>query len=139
MLNNGPPGHGPGRRSSHEPAARPRLGTLVDHGWSSGAAPVLTQHVLGVTPSSPGFAACQIRPRTTGLAWARGDVPTPRGLIHVEWTQTKKRFTATVTTAVPCTIVFPARGTVTLDGKRLGGRPAQTKLSARTHTITVQR
>ena len=28
-----------------------------DHGWSSGAAPALTNYALGVQPASPGFGS----------------------------------------------------------------------------------
>jgi hypothetical protein len=59
-----------------------------DSGWSSGAAPALTEWVLGVTPTSPGFATFTVQPHRGDLAWAKGDVPTPHGLIHVEWTRT---------------------------------------------------
>jgi hypothetical protein len=55
------------------------------HGWSSGAAPALTGYVLGVSPTSPGFATFVVDPRPSGLKWARGVVPTPHGDIRVAW------------------------------------------------------
>jgi hypothetical protein len=59
-----------------------------DAGWSSGAAPALTEWVLGVRPTSPGFATFTVQPHRADLAWAQGGVPTPHGLIHVQWTRT---------------------------------------------------
>jgi len=56
-----------------------------DSGWSSGAAPALTQYVLGVEPTSPGFATFTVTPHPNDLTWAEGDVPTPHGPIHVSW------------------------------------------------------
>jgi hypothetical protein len=56
-----------------------------DSGWSSGGAPALTQYVLGVTPTSPGFATFTVTPQANDLWWASGDVPTPHGTIHVSW------------------------------------------------------
>jgi hypothetical protein len=56
-----------------------------DSGWSSGGAPALTQYVLGVAPASPGFATFTVRVHANDLQWAEGDVPTPHGLIHVQW------------------------------------------------------
>lgn len=56
-----------------------------DHGWSSGAAPALTTYVLGVQPTSPGFATFTVTPHPGGLTFARGTVPTPRGPIGVSW------------------------------------------------------
>ena len=57
-----------------------------DHGWSSGAAPALTNYVLGVEPTSPGFATFTVTPHPGDLDSAEGDVPTPHGTIHVSWT-----------------------------------------------------
>lgn len=59
-----------------------------DAGWSSGAAPALTEYVLGVVPTSPGFATFTVVPHLGGLDYAEGDVPTPHGLIHVAWKAT---------------------------------------------------
>jgi hypothetical protein len=56
------------------------------HGWSSGAAPALTSYVLGVRPTSPGFATFVVDVhRDDGVWWARGTVPTPHGPIRVAW------------------------------------------------------
>jgi len=59
-----------------------------DAGWSSGAAPAMTEYVLGVAPASPGFTRFTVTPHTGALAAASGDVPTPYGAIHVSWTST---------------------------------------------------
>jgi hypothetical protein len=59
-----------------------------DAGWSSGAAPALTEYVLGVTPTSPGFRTFTVDPHPGDLQFAAGDVPTPHGVIHVSWEQT---------------------------------------------------
>ena len=53
-----------------------------DHGWSSGAAPALTNYVLGVQPTSPGFATFTVS-RTRAGSSRRGVVPTPHGPIRV--------------------------------------------------------
>ena len=59
-----------------------------DAGWSSGAAPALTNYVLGVQPTSPGYATFKVTPRQGDLAWARGSVVTPHGLLTVSWQRT---------------------------------------------------
>jgi hypothetical protein len=82
MLDNGP------RSTMWEsigPFGGPPPGGSWDHGWSSGAAPALTNYVLGIQPVSPGFATFTVVPHPGGLAWARGVVPTPRGPIRVSW------------------------------------------------------
>ena len=53
------------------------------HGWSSGPTTYLTETVLGVRPTSAGFATAEIAPQLGDLHWAEGDVPTPNGVIHV--------------------------------------------------------
>ncbi|MGI4787525.1 MAG: alpha-L-rhamnosidase C-terminal domain-containing protein [Janthinobacterium lividum] len=53
------------------------------HGWSAGPTSWLTDHVLGVQPTSGGFRTAEIVPDLGDLAWAEGDVPTPQGLLHV--------------------------------------------------------
>jgi Bacterial alpha-L-rhamnosidase 6 hairpin glycosidase domain/Bacterial alpha-L-rhamnosidase C-terminal domain len=63
-----------------------RLGGGWDVGWSSGATAALTQYVLGVRPTSPGYATYVVDPHPDpGVWWASGDVVTPRGLLHVQW------------------------------------------------------
>lgn len=59
------------------------------HPWSSGATPWLTEHVLGVTPAEPGYRVCRIKPFFGGLSWAKGSVPTPRGIVSTSWKATK--------------------------------------------------
>jgi Bacterial alpha-L-rhamnosidase 6 hairpin glycosidase domain/Bacterial alpha-L-rhamnosidase C-terminal domain len=56
-----------------------------DSGWSSGAAAALTQYVLGVTPTSPGFATFAVAPHAYDLSSLAGTVPTPHGPIRVSW------------------------------------------------------
>jgi hypothetical protein len=56
-----------------------------DAGWSSGATPALTQYVLGIQPTSPGFATFTVTPHPDGLAFAGGSVVTPKGTITVAW------------------------------------------------------
>lgn len=55
------------------------------HGGSAGVVWTLTQHVLGIRPTEPGYATVVFDPRPGDLMWARGVVPTPRGDIRVEW------------------------------------------------------
>jgi hypothetical protein len=53
------------------------------HGWSSGPTNLLTERVLGVRSTGAAFKTVDIVPDLSGLTWVEGDVPTPRGLIHV--------------------------------------------------------
>jgi hypothetical protein len=73
-------------------------GTHV-HGWSCTPTKDLIFYTLGVTPAEPGYTVARIAPRLGKLAWAKGSVPTPHGLIHVEVTGTA------VTIASPVAVV----------------------------------
>jgi hypothetical protein len=55
------------------------------HAWSATPTYRLMEMVLGVRPASPGFEKVIIEPRTVGLTWAEGVVPTPHGDIKVRW------------------------------------------------------
>jgi hypothetical protein len=69
---------------------------LYTHGWWDESHPdtsisdVFQTYLLGVEPVEPGFRVFRIAPQPPdGLAWARGSVPTPHGLIEVEWRREK--------------------------------------------------
>ena len=68
-----------------------------DAGWSSGGAPALTEYVLGVAPTAPGFMTFTVTPHPGDLGAASGDVPTPFGTIRVSWTKTGKTLALSVT------------------------------------------
>jgi alpha-L-rhamnosidase-like protein/F5/8 type C domain-containing protein len=100
--------------------------TSAAHGWSTGVLPALTNHLLGVTPTGPGFSTWKVEPNPGSVGWARGRVPTPHGPLDVSWTNDRKRgaFTMAVSTpkgtqgqlAVP---LAKAAVEVRLDGRRV--------------------
>ncbi|KAH7104351.1 Six-hairpin glycosidase [Auriculariales sp. MPI-PUGE-AT-0066] len=59
--------------------------TSMAHGWSAGAAVALSTKLLGVEPTSPGFATYDVTPHPADVKWANGTVPTPRGAISAAW------------------------------------------------------
>jgi hypothetical protein len=63
----------------------PHHGLSLAAGWSSGAAAALTRYVLGVVPTSPGYATYAVRPHPGDLTWASGRVVTPRGILDISW------------------------------------------------------
>jgi alpha-L-rhamnosidase len=71
------------------PTGAPGFGsyTSLAHGWASGATADLSQYVLGVQPSGPGYRAWLVQPHPGSLTWAEGNVPTPLGTIAVRWAQ----------------------------------------------------
>lgn len=76
--------------------------TSASHAWSTGVLPILSNHVLGVLPTGPGFSEWTVTPTPVGgVAWARGQVGTPRGPLVVDWTTRKVLFQFQVTVTVP--------------------------------------
>jgi alpha-L-rhamnosidase len=59
------------------------FGTHV-HGWSCTPTRDMVFYTLGVIPVEPGYSKARFAPRLGRLTWARGNVPTPHGLIGVE-------------------------------------------------------
>ncbi|WP_240922609.1 alpha-L-rhamnosidase C-terminal domain-containing protein [Oleiagrimonas sp. C23AA] len=94
--------------------------TSAAHGWSTGVVPLLSNDVLGVTPTGPGFARWTLHPHPGDLKWARGKVPTPHGPIAVHWVQKNARLElgVTVPKGTVARVVLPAaKGShVVMDG-----------------------
>ena len=61
--------------------------TSMAHGWSTGVLPALTNELLGVRPTAPGFATWSVAAAPGVVAWARGQVPTPHGPLTADWHQ----------------------------------------------------
>ncbi len=73
-------------------------GAEVNHAWTSYPAYLLLKHIVGIQPTSGGFATFDVRPATGGLAFAEGAVPTVKGLITARWQKgAEDRFTLFVT------------------------------------------
>lgn len=57
----------------------------LSHGWCSTPLVQMSECILGVAPSSPGYKTFAIHPNVCDLSWARGVVPTPHGDITISW------------------------------------------------------
>ncbi len=92
------------------------------HGWSAAPTFFLTQHALGVQPLTPGYATVRVAPRPERMTWARGRVPTPRGVVEVHWRKEKGRFALDLTLPpnTPARIELPAAGRATMEGPGRG-------------------
>jgi alpha-L-rhamnosidase len=91
-------------------------GTFISlcHGWSAAPTSWLTEHVLGVRPTSGGFKTAVIAPDLGDLRWAEGDVPTPYGAIHVRAEKKHGRVLCRVTIpqGITASVVVPGRSSV---------------------------
>jgi hypothetical protein len=68
------------------------------HGWWDESHPdtsisdVFLTCILGIEPLAPGFRSFRIAPQIPdGIEWAHGTVPTPNGIIEVEWRADRNR------------------------------------------------
>lgn len=50
---------------------------------------MLSTESLGVDAVQPGYRTVRVAPRASGLEWAKGAVPTPRGALVVDWQKGK--------------------------------------------------
>ena len=68
----------------------PEMGsyTSLAHGWASGPVSLLTNQILGVTPTAGGLSGFSVLPHPpSSLPWAEGRVPGPSGTVTAAWRQ----------------------------------------------------
>ena len=92
------------------------------HGWASGPAAWLMEEVLGVKALEPGFKQVQVRPELAGLAWAKGGVATPLGVVGVD--VRAGRYIVTVPARMEAEVLLPP-GRVKMDGAVVQGEPVE--------------
>jgi len=101
----------------------------LSHGWSSGPTAWLTEQILGIRPTEPGYQRVNIRPDLAGLEWARGKVPAPGGLIQADY-RAASGLTANIEipNGVQADVSMPVCNgdrNITLDGSRVSGEPSE--------------
>ena len=79
-------------------------GTHV-HGWSCTPTRDMIFYTLGVTPAEPGYTKARIAPRLGNVAWAKGTIPTPHGLLTVSITADL----LTINSPIPMVIELPGQ------------------------------
>lgn len=63
--------------------------TSLCHPWSAGITRWLSEEMLGIRPTSPGFATFTVKPKlTSGIYWVKGTVPAVKG--NIEFSYNKK-------------------------------------------------
>jgi alpha-L-rhamnosidase len=70
---------------------------FASNSWVT-AIPALSEGVLGIRPTAPGYRRWEIAPQPSGLEWAQGRVPTPNGGIACRWQHRDDSFVLTVET-----------------------------------------
>lgn len=118
--------------------------TSMSHGWAAAPTSFLTEHTLGVTPVSAGYATFDVSPQPpSGLEWAQGAVPTPNGTIRTAWRRDadgglRLVVRAPAGTTYTATVPAPEDADVTVTGGAVPDRGAgHATLSGLTGTTTI--
>jgi len=86
-------------------------GDSMSHGWGSNVAVEIARGVLGVWPTSPGYAAFAVSPPQHGVTSASARLPTPRGTVAVSWQRSAEwSLDLTVPVDATATVTLPAAG-----------------------------
>lgn len=80
----------------HGKAAFGDAGSMC-HAFSLTPVSFMQQEVLGVKPLENGFETFRLSPKSCGLKWASGTIPTPQGFIDVQWTKQDDEINVKVT------------------------------------------
>ncbi len=60
-------------------------GAEYNHAWTSYPASLFHKYICGVQPTGGGFSTLDIRPDISGLAWAKSEIPTVKGILRTGW------------------------------------------------------
>ncbi len=111
-------------------------GDSRSHGFGSNVLVAIQQSMLGVIPTSPGYASFDVTVPLHALSYASGKVPTPHGSIEVAWSRpaiAARSFNVNVTvpTNTKATVSIPASALdkVRESGMALRGRDGITSAS----------
>jgi hypothetical protein len=78
-------GYTPQQLNSAPGANSVRGASSYAHGWSTGPVTALSGYVLGIRPTSPGYATWTVEPQPGDLTSAQGQSPTPHGAVVSRW------------------------------------------------------
>lgn len=63
-----------------------------NHAWGSAPVNIISRKLMGVEPLTPGYSVAQIKPQISTLKWANAIIPTIRGNIELNITNTEKSY-----------------------------------------------
>lgn len=95
-----------------------------NHAWGAAPANVIPRKLVGVEPTSPGFATLRVKPQIADLKEVAAIVPTIRGSVELAITQTETTYSLNLTLPgnVKADVYLPA--TSDADELRVDGEPA---------------
>ena len=89
------------------------------HGWSSGPAPWLVEHVLGIRPLDVGCKTVEVKPDLGDLEWAEGAMALPGGRSVRVRVSRRRDGTLKVEVDAPdgIKVVVPGQGSISAEGR----------------------
>ncbi len=85
--------------------------TSLTHPWSAGVTKWLSEEVLGIKPTGPGFATFMVKPQlSAAVTWVKGNVPTPHGSISLSFDAVTGKGELTVPHGTQGSIGIPKAG-----------------------------
>lgn len=83
--------------------------TSTCHGFSATPTYDLSTYILGIFPLEDGFKKFRISPFVSNLNWAKGEMPTPYGVIAVVWKKNDKQIVIkfTVPPSLQAEVILP--------------------------------
>ncbi len=85
--------------------------TSFTHPWSAGVTKWLSEEILGIKPTSAGFAKFIIKPHLSSeVTWVKGHTPTPHGKIEVAFDIKSGKHSFSVPENTVATVAIPKAG-----------------------------
>jgi len=98
--------------------------TSLAHPWGGGVTKWLSEEILGIKPTAPGFASVEISPRLgRNLTWVEGAVPTPRGPVSARFDLARGTVRLQIPPGTAARVGIPKAGrevqSISLDGRKV--------------------
>jgi hypothetical protein len=85
--------------------------TSLTHPWSAGVTKWLSEEILGIKPTDPGFKTFTIKPHLSSkVTWVKGATPTPHGPIEFSYDLISGKCSFTVPSNTTATLAIPKAG-----------------------------
>ena len=85
--------------------------TSLAHPWSAGITKWLSEEILGIKPTTPGFETFEVRPNLTSeIDWVKGEVPTLHGIISISFDKLKGEMNLSVPENTTANVAIPKLG-----------------------------
>lgn len=81
--------------------------TSLCHPWSAGITKWLSEEVLGISPTTPGFDTFSVNPHVAAASWVKGTMPTPHGIIELFCNTKTGKMELTVPEKTLATVAIP--------------------------------